>query len=299
MLIERVPNDNIPRTKRHKTHYALDVLTGLTAEFGSVHAIAWNFEFPTFTERLLWRVATLISTAIPPLALFLVPLAQIIVPWGHSSDFRYACLDVMREYSWSAKDNRQVQKAMKNLLELYDDNSQGAQHKHYSDILGESANHLEKSHKDYVKGSKGAEEPKERGGFEGSEEFVGDSDERFQTSSSNIYVSEEVSKGLNFKALGDRLLEYIHGDPGFKKRLPDDFLLKFTQLVDIIKGSRSKRLWGAARTDIYPRRSVLSPRVNDGIIYITSAIYCLARITIISLAFSSLRLMPNSVYTIL
>ncbi len=32
---------------------------------GSIHCVAWNFEFPTPTERLLWRVASVLTTALP------------------------------------------------------------------------------------------------------------------------------------------------------------------------------------------------------------------------------------------
>ncbi|KAI1749184.1 hypothetical protein F4782DRAFT_514257 [Xylaria castorea] len=237
--LERVPNDNVPITKQYETNYALYVLTALTAAFGSIHAIAWNFEFPTFTEKILWRVATLISTAIPPLALLAIPLAQVLESWGSTENFRYACLDVMREYSWYASDNRPVQKAMKALQELCD-NPEEVQHEHFRDILG------------------GGDDP---------------------------------------DILGAKILEYIRQDEEVKRRLPKDFLPKFTQLVEILGGSSgSKRLWEAARTDTYPRRSLLSPLVNDGIIYVTSIVYCLARLTIIGIAFSSLRWMPDSVY---
>jgi len=33
--------------------------------FGSIHCIAWNFSFPTSTERSLWRYTSLVLTAIP------------------------------------------------------------------------------------------------------------------------------------------------------------------------------------------------------------------------------------------
>ncbi|KAI0183013.1 hypothetical protein EV127DRAFT_377704 [Xylaria flabelliformis] len=237
--LEQVPNDNIPQTKQSETHYALYVLTALTAAFGSIHAIAWNFEFPTSTEQILWRIATLISTFVPPLALLAIPLAQILRPWGDISDFRHACLDIMREYSWYASQNQSFQKAMKILTKLCN-NPTTSQHVHFRDILGE---------------------------------------------------------GDDSDFLGSKILEYIHKDEEVKKCLPKGFLPKFTQLVEILSGSPcSKRLWEAARTDTYPTRSLLSPCVNDGIIYIASIVYCVARLTIIGIAFSSLRRMPDSVY---
>ncbi|KAI8944878.1 hypothetical protein F4801DRAFT_598747 [Xylaria longipes] len=131
MIIYQGPNNN------YETRYAFYVLTALTEVFGSIHAIAWNFEFPTFTEQILWRVATLISTAVPPLALLAIPLAQITELWGDSSNFRDTCLDVMREYSWHVNDNRPVQEGMKALREVCG-SLQTNEHIHYRDILGES-----------------------------------------------------------------------------------------------------------------------------------------------------------------
>lgn len=234
----RIPNDNIAKTKAHETHYALYVLTALTAGFGSIHAIAWNFEFPTFAEQLLWRVATLVSTAVPPAALLIIPLSQTTVSWGDSRDFRYICLDVMREYSWQVADNREVQAAMKGLAKACDDKER---HKHFQEILGDGID---------------------------SHDF-----------------------------LGRKLREYIQRNAEFREGLPNNFVTQFDQLVEILSGSNSsKRLFDAARTDTYPRRSLFGPFINDGIIYVTSIVYCLARLSIIGMAFSSLRRMPDSVY---
>ncbi|KAI3326730.1 hypothetical protein HD806DRAFT_488021 [Xylariaceae sp. AK1471] len=239
--LERIPNDNIPKTKADETHYALYVLTVLTAGFGSIHAIAWNFEFPTFTEQLLWRVATLVSTAVPPVALLAIPLSQITVSWGDSHDFRDICLDAMREYSWHVADNQTVRFAMETLRKAC--GNPDVEHTHFRDILGD--------------------------GLE-SNEF-----------------------------LGEKILEYVQQNEEFQGYIPKGFLPRFTQLVEILRGSfSSKRLWDAAQTNKYPRRSLFSTFFNDGIIYITSIAYCLARLTIIALAFSSLRWMPDSVYMI-
>lgn len=42
------------------------MLIGLPMVYGSVHLAAWNFEFPTHTERLMWRIAcTIIAGGIP------------------------------------------------------------------------------------------------------------------------------------------------------------------------------------------------------------------------------------------
>ena len=43
-----------------------DIVTSIiTILFGAVHCFAWSYDFPSGTERLLWRVASLITTALP------------------------------------------------------------------------------------------------------------------------------------------------------------------------------------------------------------------------------------------
>jgi hypothetical protein len=34
--------------------------------FGAIHIAAWNFDFPTSIERTLWRIASVLSTALLP-----------------------------------------------------------------------------------------------------------------------------------------------------------------------------------------------------------------------------------------
>ena len=236
--IDRIPNDNIPRAGLHGTHYGLYVLTVLTAGFGSIHAIAWNFEFPTLTEQVLWRASTIISTAAPPAALLTIPLSQITRPWGDCHEFICTCLHVMREYSWHSFDTGPVQSAMRTLRDGRDDPSKII---HFRDILGDGVN---------------------------PEDF-----------------------------LGGKLLKFIEQNKEFRECLPPDFLPKFTQLVEILGGSPGpKRLWDLAQTNTYPQRSLFSKLINDGIIYATGIIYCLARLVTIGVAFSSLRWMPSSVY---
>lgn len=37
----------------------------ITILFGAVHCFAWSFHFPSETERLLWRIASVATTASP------------------------------------------------------------------------------------------------------------------------------------------------------------------------------------------------------------------------------------------
>lgn len=43
-----------------------DVVTSvITVLFGAIHCFAWSFQFPSETERLLWRIASVVITASP------------------------------------------------------------------------------------------------------------------------------------------------------------------------------------------------------------------------------------------
>jgi hypothetical protein len=245
--LDRIPNDNIPKYRRIAPHYVLIMLAVLTAGFGSIHAIAWDFEFPTQVEKILWRTATLVSTLVPPLALLAIPLCQVTIQWGNSNDFILTCLSVMREYSWQLKDDKSVRDAMRRLSEYYD--GPGRQEVHYKKIFS----------------------PRDSNPDSGS--------------------------------LGDELLKFIEknavpqGDTSSNRR--ELFLRQFRGLVDILnEKTLSEKLYNEARLDLYPRRVwPFGIFVNQVIIYVSSAFYCIARLSIIAVAFSSLRSMPESVYT--
>jgi len=42
--------------------------------FGSLHLLAWNFAFPTSIEKLLWRVAAIVTTTIPTMFIFIMAI---------------------------------------------------------------------------------------------------------------------------------------------------------------------------------------------------------------------------------
>jgi hypothetical protein len=52
--------------------------------FGGIHCVGWSFEFPSHTEQLLWRIASIAITS-APLLIFTLPLVvyldkQSVVP---------------------------------------------------------------------------------------------------------------------------------------------------------------------------------------------------------------------------
>lgn len=60
--------------KRDRSIFVVLVVVGTI--FGAIHAVAWSFAFPTFAEKLLWRVSSLIITASPAI-LFVLFVADM------------------------------------------------------------------------------------------------------------------------------------------------------------------------------------------------------------------------------
>ncbi|KAI3548822.1 hypothetical protein CSPX01_02845 [Colletotrichum filicis] len=63
----RVPNDLVWMKGEGPLLFILMAFSSLG--FGGLHCLAWNFEFPSSAELLCWRVASLISAALPTITL--------------------------------------------------------------------------------------------------------------------------------------------------------------------------------------------------------------------------------------
>lgn len=59
-----IPND-APQPGRSVEYLHFGVAIGGVI-FGAIHTAAWNFDFPTPIERTLWRIASVLSTALLP-----------------------------------------------------------------------------------------------------------------------------------------------------------------------------------------------------------------------------------------
>jgi hypothetical protein len=55
--LQRIPNDRFPMNPYGAQEY---LLCFATLVFTGIHIAGWNFDFPTATERLLWRISSLI-----------------------------------------------------------------------------------------------------------------------------------------------------------------------------------------------------------------------------------------------
>jgi len=244
-LIHRIKNDNIPFGTSQMTHVVIPVLAVMSAAFGCLHLIAWNFEFPTEVEKLLWRIATVLSIAVPVIGLATIPLAQIVVQAGNSRDFMRDCLYVLRELSWYSPDKSQVLHARQELEDIYSN----------PDTKCDDAQQLYR----------------------------------------NIFGDQGTSPTLRVQ-----MTDFIEKNTPFEDRmsleLPKEFQHQFTRLLDRMKGNGPKKLVENAKTNVFPQRSLLRKDVNLFILYATSLVYCLSRLTIMALALSSLRFLPDDVY---
>lgn len=113
---DRIPNDNVPIFDGRITHPGVFLLALASGLFGALHAIAWNFEFPSHVEKILWQTATVVAAGSPVLGLLTVPFAQWTVSAGDSESFRINCVALVREYLYVAtKDRGPILKAMERL----------------------------------------------------------------------------------------------------------------------------------------------------------------------------------------
>ena len=60
--------------------YLMDCIVSFFAMiFGSIHCIAWNFPFPSLTQRTMWRVFSLIIVCVPAVLLFFSLLRLLFI----------------------------------------------------------------------------------------------------------------------------------------------------------------------------------------------------------------------------
>jgi hypothetical protein len=104
--------------------------------------------------------------------------------------------------------------------------------------------------------------------------------------------------------LGGELLKFLTMTDDFAplKTQPLDlhrdkeFIQQFRLLINLTESKGSKKLIDTAKTNVYPRKNLLPKALNQGILYLTTFLYCLSRLSLLAIAFSSLRQMPKSVY---
>jgi hypothetical protein len=244
--IHRIKNDNIPSGPPNTTHVAIPLLAVMSTAFGCFHLIAWKFEFPTAIELLLWRIATILSIAIPAIGLATIPLTQWTIRTGGERDFMLGCLELLRELSWHKCDKEFYLRARRSLERVYNnfDPKCDEARQLYKDVLTDaSAENLR----------------------------------ALKSDSHELRKKEPVNLSEEFWTKFDSLCQLMEGEKANGKKVP-------------------KRLAENAKTNVFPGKALLPPWVNLFFIYTTSLVYCLSRLTIMALALSSLRSMPEGVY---
>lgn len=81
-FVERVANDVV--WLQGDIPLLFYLMAGSSFIFGSLHCLAWNFEFPTMVELICWRVASLASAILPVVAL---AISAIL---GHLAVFNFS-----------------------------------------------------------------------------------------------------------------------------------------------------------------------------------------------------------------
>ncbi|KAK0671109.1 hypothetical protein QBC41DRAFT_316401 [Cercophora samala] len=265
-LPERVPNDSIPTRSLAigETHTLTYVLAFTSAVFGSLHAIAWNFQFPTPLEAMLWKVGTILSVVVPPLGLLAIPVSQTTVWDGDPGEFLDSTIEILGrmvwdeafDLSWELRDQyNQIRRDLTRIRHLHT-----PQPKTESMVLYRTIFCPEK------------------------DESSRDRDARLDTLLRYIegIVDEKQTKD------GSKHPE--------SERFTPQYLQQSRILVDLMKGKGTKKMVEeVAKTNVYPRRT-MHGAVNLTIVYFTGIVYCIARLMVVAVGLSSLRSMPDGVY---
>lgn len=242
--VDRIKNDNLPIVRDSSVHPAVFLLALISGLFGAIHAIAWNFEFPTAVEKIWWQTATVIAAGSPMAGLITIPFAQWTVSSGDPQGFMVDCLRLLREYSWHTGDKDEVDKIYDRLEQIYMKTDDIDVKDYYKDIFS---------------------------------------------------VSDKQPHQFR-----NRLLKFIKDTEDLRKTplvdLHPDFVAQFRTLCDLMEDKGAKKLCETAKTNVFPRKNLLPKACNLSILFLTSTLYFLARLSLLAISLSSLRQMPKSVY---
>ena len=242
--VVRIKNDNIPIVRNSSVDPAVVLLALISGLFGAIHAIAWNFEFPTAVEKRCWQTATAIAAGSPMAGLITIPFAQWTVSSGDPQGFMADCLRLLREYSWHVPDKDEVGKIYDRLEQKCIETDNNDKKVLYKDIFS---------------------------------------------------VSDHQPPQFT-----NRLLNFIRDTEDLRKTplvdLHPDFVEQFRSLCELMEDKGSKKLCETAKTHVFPRKNLLPKACNLSVLFLTSTLYCLSRLSLLAISLSSLRRMPESVY---
>ena len=240
-VVDRIKNDNVPVVRDSSVHPAIFLLAFASGLFGAIHAIAWNFEFPTAGEKLYWRIATVVAAVSPVVGLITIPFAQVTVSSGDPQGFMADCLRLLREYSWHTHDKHEVDRVYDRLEQIY-------------------------------KNSK-------------------TDDDDVKTFYKDIFPPQFRNTFLSFITDNDSLRKTLLVD------LHPNIFKQIRSLCDLMEDKGTKKLCETAKTNVFPRKNLLPKACNLLVLSLTTTLYCLARLSLLAISISSLRRMPQSVYS--
>ncbi|KAI0385036.1 hypothetical protein F5Y04DRAFT_246708 [Hypomontagnella monticulosa] len=252
---------------------------------GALHLVAWNFSFPSDVERYMWRTASLLSTGVPLLLWILstlIPLLSVGIA---------DCLMSKRSRELKMQDAQIFTNGciwvLKHLKEKEPSSNEGPSESVVPDSGGEAQ--PPQSRKDRIDGiiqklENCGRDPKNYQNVIGSR-FLSEMNDYVEANSRRtaVYISKDFPR--NLKELNDTLNKTHHvivGDIG------QEILSTYDDNFDKINIFPHKtRKW---------RRGHMSHKILAFSMLPMSVFYTVARLIIITIAFSSLRAMPAGVY---
>jgi hypothetical protein len=257
---------------------------------GGIHLFAWDFHFPTLAERMLWRIACSVATGLPATLFIVVWLLPIVIhfpkeqlseePTNINLGFMQHCLDAMKILK-DELPNRFPTAPYRNLQQIVDtvDPRQiiHLPDEDYRKIFGRALLS--------TKDSKGAKEKAET-----KSEIESEHLEAYLDALKDVVNNPERDSDQQFRQdfhqLRKLLLKQARRDSNPLRK----FLLKLPGINDkTIQTNNFPRTWKRG-VDERRRKWIEFFAVPAGIIYL------LARLCIFAVAFSTLRVMPDSVY---
>lgn len=109
--------------------------------------------------------------------------------------------------------------------------------------------------------------------------------------------SDFLNRPTSLPRMDRRRTFQIWGPELSETQEPQVFKEQFKDLYQLLSGNcKLRKLIDTATTKAFPQKSLLSPAFNFGVLSVTGILYCLSRMLLLAIGFSSLRQMPKSVY---
>ena len=302
-MAHRVPNDHTAVSRDPAIHPVITLMSVSCALFGTIHAVAWDFEFPSPEEKMIWRVATMVSLGAPLVALVALLPAGVIVSEGNGAEFMNSCLRWMRSYVMTYPEDADMENAYRSLelavvsgeevpyAKIFATNSTndsqatGAQN---IDLASTLFYYILKMTNDTSLPQIHTQVHCLIGREQAS---LIDAVSSKAPSKEDLDYLDELYLGVFGSSYRETVFHY------FAAKMDGEFVNEFARLVWLLKGGgRSKKLKNSTKTGVFPQKHWLSNSWVKLNIYTAIVLYTLARLLLIAVSLSSLRSMSAGVY---